>query len=722
MLASVQDELADLFWSNNRPPETASHLAQQYLSHYTAQTQHSRHERESYLQAQLLLAEVEFDSHKNKELHTRLAQLLPQLEHWQQDVYQALALYYKGLLLGLREEQPEKSEPYLKQGVTLIDKHWKTSSSVPRRTLQIAEGLHENLGRLYAHFHENHQALIHLKTAGALERRLEDPHQEAWVNAYIGAVYKNMKQLTTASDYYFKALSAAEVNKDPKLKAYAAVRLGNVYSESKNYAAAVQLLTQAIKSYEQLKDTKQIAKTLNMLGEVYLNKNDTESALLNFLDAKGMFEQLSDQYNLGQVCHNIASAYLMQHELNKAQAYAEQELHIYQQLNHASFTARALELLARIAMADNDFETAKTNLQKGLALARSKQDDVYINAYTQTLTRLLAAEGNYKAAYEQMSHLTEVRERLITKAQRAAIHNLQTEYDLQKENYQQQEHINSLSKMTQVINQQWRWLVFSIVLNLCLMLLLANRFHLLRQLRQRRVRDIMKRQRDPLTNLANREAYLKWIEQYVDTLHHQVDREPEATVHPMTLCMANLGAFHNNYEYVGYQIGRRNEEQFGHFIERHFPAPFKTYLVTSQRLIVSHPELSTYDLGDYVQGKLNKFWKERFNESPCCTLGVMSLPFVNRAAKATDRQLVAEVLYLACAAAQQLTQRFNESSWVALSAIDNTPPTLFAQDPRSGLLLAVRKGFIKVHSRLDKQFIDWDVIAAHGAQKNGSEK
>lgn len=710
--AATGDDVNKLFWSEQRPVSAASAVANSYLAQLDDPEKPNKQSLSEYFQAQLLLAEIEYNARQNDALQQRLARLLPMFTSAQYDQYHALALLYKGKLVGLRDKRPEQAEPYLKKGVSLIDHYWQTVDSPNVRILQIATGLHENLGRLYAHLHENYQALPQLKMAAILQKKLENETQQAWLNAYIGAVYKNMGQLTDAAEYYFRALSTAEKLRDPKLKAYVLVRLGNVYSLNKDYASAIKLMTQAIQSYQQLKNTKQVGKTLNMLGSVYLAKEEPKQAILDFIQAKSMFEQLDDNYNLGLVNHNIALAYLAMNDLDKAQAYTDQALALFKKIDHQGFLAKTLELDAQIAIKQNHFEKAQQDLAAGLAIAESIGDDTYINENTQTLTQLLAEEGNYKAAYHHIKALAQARERLVNKAQQQAVSNLRSEYEYQRNSYQQQQHAQSIQQLQSTVEIQWRWLMLLAVVTMCLVLWLTNRFLVLRQLRQKRNQELESQYWDITTGLPNRDAYIRWLNGTIQEMHRHVDQSSAGPFTPIAICMADLGDFRLCFEYVGYKKGRQLEKRFGEYLQRHFPAPHKVFRIRHNRLLICHPHLEADVLAENVRQSIDQFWASHFSESRSAqaSIGALTIPFVKRAVKTTDHSLIAEIIFLASAAANALTVQSKRSSWVVLNAIDNTPPTLFSKEKRKGLLLALRKGFIKVYANQDKTLIDWDII------------
>ncbi|WP_232455156.1 hypothetical protein [Oceanisphaera avium] len=70
-----------------------------------------------------------------------------------------------------------------------------------------------------------------------------------------------------------------------------------------------------------------------------------------------------------------------------------------------------------------------------------------------------------------------------------------------------------------------------------------------------------------------------------------------------------------------------------------------------------------------------------------------------------------DILYLAMAAAHQISQVTHERAWVELLALDCQQAAFFNGDIRECCIQAILKGLVKVNCSHKKHAIDWQALA-----------
>ena len=128
----------------------------------------------------------------------------------------------------------------------------------------------------------------------------------------------------------------------------------------------------------------------------------------------------------------------------------------------------------------------------------------------------------------------------------------------------------------------------------------------------------------------------------------------------------------NSLEQHGYQVSREIEQAFGAYVNGLTPQDGRIYDLREGHLLYVVPQRHVEDLHRLARELL-----AALAEFPCqhpldrhISLGIVSHPFLPKAATALDHHGLFDLCYLALAGAIQLSEKHQQSVWLELAAID----------------------------------------------------
>ncbi|MNS82508.1 hypothetical protein D3C72_1162550 [compost metagenome] len=78
---------------------------------------------------------------------------------------------------------------------------------------------------------------------------------------------------------------------------------------------------------------------------------------------------------------------------------------------------------------------------------------------------------------------------------------------------------------------------------------------------------------------------------------------------------------------------------------------------------------------------------------------------------ALDHHGLFDLCYLALSGAMQLSEKYQQSVWLELAAIDCQQAAFFNGDVWQCCLMAIDKGLVKVNSSHEKQWVNWLLLS-----------
>ncbi len=176
--------------------------------------------------------------------------------------------------------------------------------------------------------------------------------------------------------------------------------IGVVYASLKNNETALEYYKKALEIRIRLNDQSGIASSYTKLGNVYSKMGHKESAIEHHLKALEIAEEQHDIFSIGLVNHNVGFVYLQEKEFEEARKYLEIALDFRKRCDDTIGKIKTLTLLADALLGCDEIEAAMLFSVQAVELAKTNDaKQCLIDAYM-VKSKIEAARGDYKAAYE----------------------------------------------------------------------------------------------------------------------------------------------------------------------------------------------------------------------------------------------------------------------------------------------------------------------------------
>lgn len=146
-------------------------------------------------------------------------------------------------------------------------------------------------------------------------------------------------------------------------------------------------------------DYTNLAITYNIKGVIHSTLEEYDSALDYFNSAKNLFEQVDLEAYISDVTLNEAKVYIAQNRFEEAKSELEKTMIIAKKYNQEDRLSSALIQSAKVSSALNNNKTALSQAEEGLVLAQKNNILENINEAFITLSEIHEKNGDYKNSY-----------------------------------------------------------------------------------------------------------------------------------------------------------------------------------------------------------------------------------------------------------------------------------------------------------------------------------
>jgi tetratricopeptide (TPR) repeat protein len=286
----------------------------------------------------------------------------------------------------------------------------------------------------------------------------------------IGILKEYMQQYDSAVYYLNAVLKLANPQSNKKLIGSAYNSLGVVYEKKANYKRSSEHYMQALKIFEEIGLLQGYVMTCNNLGVVYKNlknyplaiayyskamaalkKSGNESELV-YLNLGGLYDVMKDfkkalyylekarvlarenknMVILAKTFTNEASIHLEQNDYSKAKLkLKEAEIIAYQSKNNELIIS-VETLKALIASKGKETDSLAFSMEKTLAMANSLNSDAARIEVLEQMIVLMEKEKNYEKAFNAMSDLMQLKDKVFSAKQTEQMADMQAHYESDK--------------------------------------------------------------------------------------------------------------------------------------------------------------------------------------------------------------------------------------------------------------------------------------------------
>ncbi len=335
----------------------------------------------------------------------------------------------------------------------------------------------------------------------------------------IGIVYQEQGSFDRAEEFHLRSLAISKDSGNERGKAFSLNNLGSVSQDRGNYAEALAYFEASLAIRERYPDLRELAYTKRNIGYLNYLKGKLDEALEELLLTRELYIKISDDRGLARVNHDLGEVY---------------EALGYYDLAYASFN-------------------------KSLDIAGSIGLPSIISENYQSMSDLMAARNNFRAAYDYLRRFRMLQDSIYDDESKSRVIELQLMYDRERKEDEielllRANQINTLNMEKQ---KQFRnFLLLLIVLIVVLFLFIYYRFREARKTnrllksqkeeiidRNRQLQDLNKRLLEEKQKVDNLNIKLKDSERHLIQVNKTKDQFFSIISHDLRNPFASIVSF-----------------------------------------------------------------------------------------------------------------------------------------------------------------------------------
>ncbi|MGY6038126.1 hypothetical protein [Aeromonas sp. AE23HZ002T15] len=550
-------------------------------------------------------------------------------------------------------------------------------------------------------------------------REAKNPLSQAWVSAVGGDLYHALKQPQLALGEYIDAQQQARGLQDPLFFGLLSNQMVQLYQEEQEPQKALQYANEAANYFHALGNPSLLSDALIVLASLNRDQGEMNMALVYFFNALDLLDEGNDRTRIAHLKFEIGKTYLQTGNLTLARNYLNAARQSHEMGDDKSSLIDTLLLLGELHLKQQEAGIAILQLENALSLANRTGD---IRRQLE-IFRLLAI------AYEQKGYLKQALNSYKQFHQRSELvrqQQLDLEQEAVRDNYAQVERAQQVKELENKLDasehQQERYLWSSVSTGLLLALFIYLFFTLWLKLRVARLNAKQLGEAllvEPRSGLANWQRLMsRWPREMAKRQQkserwYLSDRASSEFDDKLHYLLFRVPFLISSQEQHGYQVSREIEQAFGDYVNKLTPRDGRIYDLREGHLLYVVPQRHVAQLHQLAQELL-----EKLAAFPCdyeldrhISLGIVSHPFLPKAATALDHHGLFDLCYLALSGAMQLSEKHRQSVWLELAAIDCQQAAFFNGDVWQCCLMAIDKGLVKVNSSHEKQWVNWQALA-----------
>lgn len=255
-----------------------------------------------------------------------------------------------------------------------------------------------------------------------------------------GHIYNSEANFTMALDYMLQAQKLADELSDMNLLYLIANDIGNSYIGRKQYDKALESYGKAYTIAHRLNfELGEYAAALGK-GNVYNEGfKDYPKALAAFQDAAQGFYKLNNEYACVMAKVNIANVYVAMNENNKAIEYYEALFPIAEKINNQYILELIFAGMGNAYMGKKQYSKALENYYKSVEIGKAISNDYDLKIIYKSMADVYNKQGRHDSAYRYLELSYQLSDTIYNEQNSKAIAEMQTKYDTQAKEKENQE-------------------------------------------------------------------------------------------------------------------------------------------------------------------------------------------------------------------------------------------------------------------------------------------
>lgn len=360
-----------------------------------------------------------------------------------------------------------------------------------------------------------------------------------------------------------------------------------VYEYLGEDALAIPFFEEAVAHNRKLRDWAEVSIALFGLGRANRNVGFVDLGRQQLLESAQLARDIKDQQGIAYALNELGLLETDNSDLTKAKNYLAEALTIFRQADNRFMSIDVLLSLARLAIEQRQFDTARGYLDDARTLLLPQGMVRQAIAVDEVEAAYLAANQQFESAYLTLEDASKRRLSLQHEDNSEQLHIIRAQYELDASQREvaelEQENQSKRADLqtTQLRNLQLL-LLFTALLVICGLLVL-----LVHKTKANKARLEVLANTDGLTGLANRRYTLEKLHRHIDLA--------ERHGHPLAVAIVDLDHFKKINDKFGHPAGDKVLREFGQLCQATFRHTDIVGRIGGEEFLIALPHTSVND-------------------------------------------------------------------------------------------------------------------------------
>ncbi len=233
-------------------------------------------------------------------------------------------------------------------------------------------------------------------------------------------------------EFYFKSLKIFKEIEDREGASSILNNIGIIYWKLYDFEKALEIYNESLKVMKEFENKEGIARAQNNIGLIYMTLQNYDKALEYFIKSLKIMEEVGNRNNLAYCLNNIGIIYWYLENYDKSLEYYLRSYTINKEIDNKYGIAGSLKNIGGIYVKLEEYDKSIIYFKESLKLAKEiEAKDLIQNIYI-AFSELFSVKKDYKKALEYFTLYTVVKDSIFTKESSERIAEMQTKYETEK--------------------------------------------------------------------------------------------------------------------------------------------------------------------------------------------------------------------------------------------------------------------------------------------------